>query len=99
MTVAGELALTVQIALRAAATGYQVLVCTARPERWKEATGAGLQVVGEAGLAQQLAPARRRWMVVYDEVSDPSRKGRRSRCARWKRGWLSPPMSISSRRA
>jgi type VII secretion protein EccE len=75
VTVAGELALTVQIALRAAATGYQVLVCTARPERWKEATGAGLQVVGEAGLAQQLAPARRRWMVVYDEVSGPVPQG------------------------
>ena len=58
-------------AFRAAATGYQVLVCTERPQRWKEATGAGLQVVAEAGLAQQLAPARRRWMVVYDKVSGP----------------------------
>ena len=75
VTVAGELALTVQIALRAAATGYQVLVCTERPQRWKEATGAGLQVVGEAGLAQQLAPARRRWMVVYDKVSGPIPQG------------------------
>ena len=78
VTIAGELALTVQIALRAAATGYQVLVCTGRPQRWKDVTGAGLQVVGEAGLAEQLAPARRRWMVVYDQVSGPSpQKGRR----------------------
>ena len=37
VTIAGELALTVQVALRAAATGYQVLVCTQRPQRWPEA--------------------------------------------------------------
>jgi hypothetical protein len=75
VTIAGELALTVQIALRAAATGYQVLVCTERPQRWQDVTGAGLQVVGEAGLAEQLAPARRRWMVVYDQVSGSAPEG------------------------
>ncbi len=75
VTIAGELALTVQIALRAAATGYQVLVCTGRPQRWQDVTGAGLQVVGEAGLAEQLAPARRGWMVVYDQVSGPAPEG------------------------
>jgi hypothetical protein len=75
VTIAGELALTAQIALRAAATGYQVLVCTERAQRWQEATGAGLQVVDGAALAEQLAPARRRWMVVYDEVSGPAPQG------------------------
>ena len=34
-----------------------------------------MQVVGEAGLAEQLAPARRRWMVVYDDVSGPAPQG------------------------
>lgn len=68
VTVAGELALTVQVALRAAATGYQVLVHTDRPQRWKPVTGAGLQLVGAAGVHGQLPPGRRRWMVVYDRV-------------------------------
>ena len=75
VTIAGELALTVQIARRAAATGYQVLVCTERPQLWKEATGAGLQVVAGAGLGDELASSRRRWMVVYDEVDGPSPRG------------------------
>lgn len=75
VTIAGELALTVQLALRAAATGYQVLVCTQRPQRWQQATGAGLQVVGVAGLAEQLPPSRQRWMVVYDEVGGPAPQG------------------------
>jgi hypothetical protein len=75
VTVAGELALTVQLALRAAATGYQVLVCTERAQRWRHAAGAGLQVVGAAGLAEELVPARRRWMVVYDHVAGPAPQG------------------------
>jgi hypothetical protein len=75
VTVAGELALTVQLALRAAATGYQVLVCTARAQRWQHAVGAGLQVVGAGGLAEDYVPAGRRWMVVYDEVAGPAPQG------------------------
>lgn len=69
VTIAGELALTVQVALRAAATGYQVLVHTERPQRWKQVTGAGLALVGPGGLDDALPPTRRRWMVVYDQVS------------------------------
>ena len=75
VTIAGELALTVQVALRAAATGYQVLVCTQRPQRWQQARGAGLQVAGSAGLSEQLPPASRRWMLVYDGVSGPAPQG------------------------
>ena len=75
VTIAAELALTVQIALRAAATGYQVLVCTSRAQRWQQARGAGLQVVGSAGLAEALPPAPRRWLVVYDGVSGPAPRG------------------------
>ena len=52
-----------------------MLVCTERAQRWKEATGAGLQVVGGAGLAEQLPRSPRRWMVVYDNVSGPAPKG------------------------
>ena len=75
VTIAAELAVMVQFARRAAATGYQVLVCTERAQRWKEATGAGLQVVGGAGLAEELPRSPRRWMVVYDDVSGPAPKG------------------------
>jgi type VII secretion protein EccE len=71
VAVAGELALTVQVALRAAATGYQVLVHTARPECWRQATAAGLQLVGLAGLSEQLPASTRPWLVVYDELSGP----------------------------
>ena len=45
VTIAGELALLVQVALRSAAIGYQVLVVSSQPERWRDATAAGLQVV------------------------------------------------------
>lgn len=68
VTIAGELALTVQVALRAAATGYQVLVHTDRPQRWKQVTGPGLHLVGPGGLDDALPPTRRRWMVVYDQL-------------------------------
>jgi type VII secretion protein EccE len=75
VSIAGELALTIQLALRAAATGYQVLVCTARPQAWRQAIAAGLQLVGSAGLPERLPPSGRRWMVVYDEVSGPDPHG------------------------
>ncbi|AYE99303.1 type VII secretion protein EccE (plasmid) [Mycobacterium paragordonae] len=75
VTVAGELALTVQVALRAAATGYQVLVHTDRPQQWKQVTGAGLALVGPGGLDEQLPPTRRRWMVVYDQVPGTAPQG------------------------
>ncbi|BAN91975.1 MULTISPECIES: type VII secretion protein EccE [Mycobacterium] len=71
VTIAGEFALLVQVALRAAATGYQVLVCTQRPQRWRQVTGAGLQVVGAAGLAEQLPASRYPYVVVYDGVGGP----------------------------
>lgn len=76
VTIAGELALTVQVALRAAATGYAVLVHTDRPARWKQVTGPGLQLVGPGGLAEQLAPTPRRpWVVVYDKVAGTAPQG------------------------
>lgn len=68
VTVCGEFALAVQVALRAAATGYQVLVCSQHPQRWREATAAGLQVVGPGGLGATLPPSRLPWLVVYDGV-------------------------------
>lgn len=71
MSIAGELALTVQIALRAAATGYQVLVYTNRPQRWQQATAAGLQLVGAAGLGEKLPASPRPFMVAYDQMSGP----------------------------
>jgi hypothetical protein len=51
------------------------LVCTGRPQRWQQARGAGLQVVGSAGLADALPPSTRRWLVVYDGVSGPAPRG------------------------
>jgi len=51
--------------LRAAATGYQVLVHTARPEQWRPATAAGLQLVGPGGLRERLPP-RRAAVFVWD---------------------------------
>jgi hypothetical protein len=68
VTISGEFALLVQVALRAAATGYQVLVCTKRPQRWQPVTGAGLQVVGAAGLAEQLPASQYPYVIVYDGV-------------------------------
>lgn len=68
VTISGEFALLVQVALRAAATGYQVLVLTRKPHRWQPVTGAGLQVVGPAGLAEHLPPSRYPYLVVYDRV-------------------------------
>ncbi|WP_204815311.1 type VII secretion protein EccE [Mycobacterium riyadhense] len=68
VTIYGEFALLVQVALRAAATGYQVLVCTRRPQRWKPVTGAGLQVLGAEGLAEQLPVSQYPYVVIYDGV-------------------------------
>ena len=75
VTIAGEFALLVQVALRAAATGYQVLVCTRRPQRWQQVTGAGLQVVGAGGLAEQLPASQHPYLVVYDGVGGPAPAG------------------------
>ena len=75
VTIAGEFALLVQVALRAAATGYQVLVCTRRPQRWQQVTGAGLQVVGAAGLAEQLPASQYPYVVVYDGVGGAAPAG------------------------
>jgi hypothetical protein len=75
MTIAGEFGLLVQVALRAAATGYQVLVCTEHPQRWRPATGAGLQLVGAAGLAEQLPASPYPYVVVYDRVGGPPPEG------------------------
>jgi hypothetical protein len=65
--VAGEVALLMQLALRAAATGYQVLVRSARPAQWRQATAAGLRVVST--LPEQLPEDGRAVMVVYDRVN------------------------------
>ena len=75
VTIAGEFALLVQVALRAAATGYQVLVCTRRPQRWQQVTGAGLQVVGAGGLAEQLPASPHPYLVVYDGVGGAAPAG------------------------
>ncbi|OBJ91078.1 type VII secretion protein EccE [Mycobacterium asiaticum] len=75
MTIAGELALTAAIARRAAATGYQVQVCTQRPHRWKEITATGLQVMELAALAQQSLASGAPVLVVFDEVDGPIAQG------------------------
>ena len=75
VTISGEFALLVQVVLRAAATGYQVLVCTERPQRWQPVTGAGLQVVGAAGLAEQLPASPYPYVIVYDGVGGPGAGG------------------------
>lgn len=65
VTIAGELALLVQVALRSAAIGYQVMVVSAQPERWRDATAAGLQVIAPsagAALPGEGPPV----MVIYD---------------------------------
>lgn len=63
VTVAGELALLVQVALRSAAIGYQVMVVSAQPDRWRDATATGLQVIAAgASLPDEGPPV----MVIYD---------------------------------
>lgn len=72
VTIAGELALTVAIARRAAATGFQVLVRTSHPQRWREVTAAGLQVIDAAALAQRSWLPGQRVMVVFDDADGPA---------------------------
>src|SRR5271166_708435 len=75
VTIAGELALVVQVAVRAAATGYRVVVNTTRPERWRQLTAAGLQLVGPDGLGARLPASVHPWLVLYDETSGPTPHG------------------------
>jgi type VII secretion protein EccE len=79
VTVAGELALLVQLAMRSAAIGYRVLVWTGRPDSWREATAAGLQVV--RGLPAQLPDDGRGIMVVYDRINAPTVRASVTMCA------------------
>lgn len=65
ITIAGELALVVQVALRSAAIGNQVVVVSAQPERWRDATAAGLQVVAPTSGAR-LPEDGKPVMVIYD---------------------------------
>jgi type VII secretion protein EccE len=65
VTVAGELALLVQIAQRMAASGFRVAVLTERPERWCDVTAAGLRVVTE--LPAEFDNRGRDVMVLYDQ--------------------------------
>jgi hypothetical protein len=64
VTVAGDLALLVQIAQRSAATGLRVAVVTNRPAPWRDANNAGLRVVRE--LPPDLPDNGRGMMVLYD---------------------------------
>jgi type VII secretion protein EccE len=72
VTIAGELALTVAIARRAAATGYQVLVCTSHPQRWREVIATGLQVIDAAALVQRRWLPGQRVMLVFDDADGPA---------------------------
>lgn len=64
VTVAAELAMLVQIAQRAAATGYRVAVLTDRPSRWRPVTALGLRIVSD--LPAELPDGGRAMMVIYD---------------------------------
>jgi type VII secretion protein EccE len=66
VTVAGDLALLVQIAQRSAATGMRVAVVTNRPGPWRDANDAGLRVVRE--LPPELPDNGRGMMVLYDHA-------------------------------
>ena len=50
--------------------GYHVLVATARPQYWREATAPGLRVV--SGIPEQLPDDGRGIMVVYDHANAPA---------------------------
>jgi len=65
ITVAGDLALLVQIAQRAAASGLRVAVVTRRPGPWRDANAQGLRVVRE--LPAELPDNGRGMMVLYDQ--------------------------------
>lgn len=75
VTIAGELALTVALARRAAATGYQVLVCTSHVQRWREVIAAGLQVIDAAALAQRCGLPGHPVMVVFDDADGSAPEG------------------------
>lgn len=66
VTVAGDLALLVQIAQRSAATGMRVAAVTNRPGLWRDANNAGLRVVRE--LPPELPDNGRGMMVLYDHA-------------------------------
>jgi hypothetical protein len=70
VTVAGEVALVVQQAMRSAAVGYHVLVVSARPQYWREANAPGLRVV--SGIPEQLPDDGRGIMAVYDHATAPA---------------------------
>jgi type VII secretion protein EccE len=65
VTVAGELALLVQIAQRMAASGFRVAVLTDRPARWGDIQAPGLRVV--TALPAEFDDAGRSVMVLYDQ--------------------------------
>ncbi|TDO06490.1 type VII secretion protein EccE [Mycobacterium sp. BK086] len=69
VTVAGELALLIQVALRTAAIGYQVLVVSRRPQRWRDATATGLRVLD--GVPAELPDDGRGVAVFYDLLDAP----------------------------
>ncbi|MDV3133315.1 type VII secretion protein EccE [Mycobacterium sp. 29Ha] len=70
VTVAGEVAYVVQLAMRSAAIGYHVLVVSARAQYWREASAPGLRVVG--AIPEQLPDDGRGIMVVYDHANAPA---------------------------
>ena len=66
VTIASEPALLIQVAMRAAALGYHVLVVSDRPAYWRETISAGLSVVNE--LPPTLPNDGRNVVIVYDRV-------------------------------
>ena len=59
-----------QVALRTAAIGYQVLVISRRPARWREASAAGLRLLD--ALPGELPDDGRAVAVVYDVLDAPA---------------------------
>jgi type VII secretion protein EccE len=66
VTVAGELALLIQLAVRSAAADFHVVVLTDRPRQWREVTAAGLRVLSES--PDELSDGGRGMMVFYDQA-------------------------------
>ena len=65
VTVAGEVALLIQLAMCHAAIGYHVIVRSSRPQVWRPAAGAGLHIV--PGLPPTLPDNGEGAMVIYDD--------------------------------
>lgn len=65
VTVAGEVAQLVQLAMSHSAIGYQVFVRSSRPETWRDASGAGLHIV--PGLPPKLPNNGDGVVVIYDD--------------------------------